>query len=394
EFSPKGLMEQLGMPAVQTADPQVLTKASLKTRIKGSTTQVKLAPLTLHLDDTTLEGYVALPRFKGPTLRFDLAVNAIDADRYLPPGKTAGSAPPSATPGAAATSASGEVPLEPLRTLDMDGRLRIGKLKISKLSIQDVVVKLTGKQGLIKLDPIAAQLYEGNYDGHIHFDARGKQPKVSVNEKLVGVQAGPLLKDMLGEERLTGTAKLNAKLSTTGLDADTARAKLNGNVNFSFMEGAVKGINIGQMIREAKAKLKGEPATPSEEEAKTDFSELSGSIKLVNGLASNDDLQAKSPLLRIKGKGKVDLVKEQIDYLLTTVIVGTSKGQGGSELDDLKGVPIPVKVTGTFQDPSYSPALGEVLKGKATQEVKQKAKKKLEEKLGDKAKGLFKGLFD
>ncbi|MCP4041002.1 MAG: AsmA family protein, partial [Gammaproteobacteria bacterium] len=47
EFSPKGLMEQLGMPAVQTADPQVLTKASLKTRIKGSTTQVKLAPLTL-----------------------------------------------------------------------------------------------------------------------------------------------------------------------------------------------------------------------------------------------------------------------------------------------------------------------------------------------------------
>ena len=89
-------------------------------------------------------------------------------------------------------------------------------------------------------------------------DARGTEPKISLNEKLSGIQAGPLLKDLQGEERLTGTGDVSAKVTAVGAGADAIKKTLNGNVAFSFTNGAVLGINIARMIREGMAKLKAE----------------------------------------------------------------------------------------------------------------------------------------
>ena len=59
-------------------------------------------------------------------------------------------------------------------------------------------------------------MYQGGYEGDIKLDVRGKQPKISMNEKLQGVQVGPLLKDLNGEDTLSGTANGDATLVTTG----------------------------------------------------------------------------------------------------------------------------------------------------------------------------------
>ena len=104
----------------------------------------------------------------------------------------------------------------------------------------------------------------------------------------------------------------------------------------------------------------------------------------------------RSPLLRATGAGTVDLVNEQLDYLLSAKIVGSLQGQGGKELEQLKGVTIPVKITGPFSKPSYKPDLSAVVsdqvKEKAKAQVEEK-KKEVEEKLQDKLKGKLKGLF-
>ena len=92
-------------------------------------------------------------------------------------------------------------------------------------------------------------------------------------------------------------------------------------------------------------------------------------------------------------------------------MVGTSKGQGGKELQDLQGVKIPLKVSGTFSEPKYGldvSALGEalakskvkdVLKGGNAKELlkgdKTKAVESVKKKLkdGDAVKGLLKGVL-
>ncbi len=100
-----------------------------------------------------------------------------------------------------------------------------------------------------------------------------------------------------------------------------------------------------------------------------------------------------SPLLRINGAGKVDLPKEGIDYGLKVVIVGTSKGQGGTDLDDLKGLTIPVKITGTFDQPKPTVDIANLLKEQATEEMKSKIADKLEDKLGSDLGGLLGGVL-
>ena len=127
----------------------------------------------------------------------------------------------------------------------------------------------------------------------------------------------------------------------------------------------------------------------------TDFSELGASLTMTNGLIRNDDLHAKSPLLRIDGKGQVDLPKDTIDYRLMTELVGSLAGQGGKGRDELAGIPIPVRIRGSLADPSYQPDVEDLLRagaGGARQrgnEVQEKAEKKIQKTLD----GVFKGLF-
>jgi AsmA protein len=87
--------------------------------------------------------------------------------------------------------------------------------------------------------------------------------------------------------------------------------------------------------------------------AKTDFTELSASFVIKNGVAHNDDLQGKSPLLRLSGAGDINLGTDSIDYTLKATIVATSTGQGGKDVADVHGLTAPVHVTGTFDNLKY-----------------------------------------
>ena len=404
EFNPKSLLKALGQTPPQTSDPEALTKVSLQTTLSGNADALEVKPLTIALDQSTLQGNLSISHFAKPAVRFELNLDTIDADRYLPP-KPAGEES-AATPGTAAAGA-GELPMQMLRDLDIDGRFNAGKVKVAKLNITEIVTRLRAKGGLISVNPAAAKLYNGTYQGNIGLDARTDVLRTSVDEKLTAVQTGPLLKDLLGEQRLSGLANVTINLKTAGADAQAAKQALNGKVSFAFTDGAVSGVDIGGMIREAKAKIGGKTLPASDQPKKTDFSELTGTIDFVNGLGTNNDLSAKSPLLRITGKGNADLPSEKLDYRLTALLVATSKGQGGDDLADLAGVPIPVRITGSFQEPAYGldfkALAGAIAKSKAGNLVTEQSGKVVESITGqaggaageavEKAGGVLKGLF-
>lgn len=240
-----------------------------------------------------------------------------------------------------------------------------------------------------------AQLYDGAADVDLKLDVRKDTPRVSVKESLTGVQAGPLLKDLTGDDPLLGTATVKADLKGVGGNVDEILKTLKGTAKFSFEEGAINGVNIAAVIRKAQAALAGQPAPKQEQPNRTDFALLSGSATVKNGLVKNDDLLMKSPLLRISGAGEVSLPEETIDYILTTKFVSSLEGQGGEDRDKLKGVSIPVHVAGTFSEPSYTPDLAAVATEAAKAEAGKRVQKELQKKLGkDVSDHLLKGLFD
>lgn len=395
QFSPREVLKRLGQTLPATADPQALSQAQADLELAASPQHLKLSKLAMKLDASTLGGSVEVRDFAKPRIAFDLTLDSIDADRYLPPPETTPK-PKVATPAGAAAGAAGELPVDALRSLNLNGTLRIGQMKVYGLRTSDIRLVVAAKDGVTRVQPATANLYQGKYEGNMSLNVRGKAPQLTLNDKLTGVQAGPLLKDLSGKERITGAANLTTQLGMTGLTMDAMRSSLNGNASFAFRDGAVKGFNIAALIRDVRTKLKGEQSPAEQAVNQTDFSELTGTLNIANGVVHNRDLSGKSPLLRVTGEGSVNLKTEQIDYLLKTVLVKTLKGQGGKGMEDLAGVPIPVRIAGPLSDPSFRPdleaALGEKVRGKVEEKVEEKReelKQRVEEKLQERLQKLL-----
>ena len=392
EFVPREVIAALGQDAPVTSDATVLGKADASLQWEASTSHFAATSLTAHLDDTRLGGSARVDDFAAPAIGFKLQVDAIDIDRYLPPQAEQAEAAP-ATPAAAGASA-GLLPLETLRGLNLNGSFTLGSLKAFNLRSTNIEFTVKAKDGLVRVHPAGAVMYQGQYTGDITIDARGDTPAIAMHERMTGIQAGPLLRDLTGDDKMQGKGNLMAKLTASGNTPEAMKRTLNGNLSFDFTEGAVKGVNIASLLRNAQAKLQGKPAPDESEPNQTDFAELRGTATVTRGVIKNNDLSLKSPLLRMTGEGKVGLPDESIDYLLTTKIVGSLEGQGGKALQELKGVAIPIRVGGTFSKPTWSPdlgaAVGDVVKEKAKKQIEKKSKDLLKDKLDDQ---LLKGLF-
>jgi len=401
EFNLRKWMGDHAMSLPPMADPNTLTRVAARVKLQGEGGMTRMDDLMLRLDESQLNGSASL---RGSAIGFNLNLDTIDVDRYLPQGdgekqQEKSESAKSGSTKAAAKSEESLLPVETLRKLNIDGVMTVGRLTINKLLMEQVKLILKAKDGQLSLDQQVGRFYQGGYQGVAAVDARGKVPKVRADAAANGIQLGPLLKDISGNERLTGKGRFSAKLNTQGNSTDAFKRSLAGNLDFRFEDGALKGINAAKVIREAKARLKGETISKSGEPEQTDFSELSGSGVITSGVIRNRDLLAKSPYLRVTGAGDVDLVQERLDYLIEAVVVKSAKGQGGEGLEELEGIVIPVRLTGPLASPNYKVNWEKVLLESQKGKVKEQIQEKLEDKLKDKKlpgglQDALKGLFN
>lgn len=346
--------------------------------------------LATRLDASTLKAKVDIGRFAPLALAFDLDIDQLDLDKYLPPGqKQAGSGR------AAGKAAEEKIDLSALKGLDLKGTVKIGQLTAAKATVSDIRVQLDAKGGRLNVAPLSANLYDGRLDGALSVDANGH--RFAAKQKLAGVRIGPLLNDLADQDVVEGRGDVALDVAAHGATVGALKKSLSGTAKLALADGAIKGIDIGQKLREVKSLLKGgkDVAVAGDATQKTDFSELSASFRIADGVARNDDLLAKSPLLRLAGAGDIDIGNGRLDYLLKTSVVATGTGQGGKDLDAVKGLTIPVRLSGPFEKPDWKIELaglaGEAAKAKV--EEKKEALRQKADKAGDKLKGKLKGLF-
>lgn len=387
DFSVREMMQKLGIEVPDTADENVLNKANLSLALAATPASAALNDLNITLDDTTFSGSASVPSLEGaiPPVRFNFNVDAIDIDRYLPPPSDAPAEETTESAPAVATTGDEpiELPVEMMRQLDVDGTFSVGSVKVSNLTTQNIVVPVKARSGRLALESVKAAMYEGALDATASIDVTGNTPGYGVTMSLAGIQAAPLLADLMQKDAfLSGAGEVGANITTGGNSVNAIKAALNGNFNTQFTDGSVNGINIGYQIRRAKAALTGQSLPEEEGVVKTDFSSLAVTGTFTDGVMQSDDLDMRSPLLRLGGAGMVDLPGEAVDYTLTTLITGTSQGQGGEDLASLKGVKLDVPVRGTFEELSANFA-GVILNGmkdNITGNLKNQAKALADEK--------------
>ncbi|MBN2062774.1 MAG: AsmA family protein [Deltaproteobacteria bacterium] len=356
-FSPRSLVKALGQEVpLKTADASVLNKVAFKAGVKGDPKNVSISDGVLELDDSVMKFSAMAKDFSRPNLAFNFELDKIDLDRYLPPpeGKKPDEDKKKAPP-----AEKKKIDYKPLRKLILAGTLKAGEVKARGAKIQDLNMKVSAKNGVFNLDPLALRLYEGNVSSKGTFDARKDTPEMKMALQVDKVQVNPLLQDFMKKDFLEGTVKAAVNVSMSGDDPEKIKRTLNGKGDITFNDGAIVGIDLAGMVRNVTAKFG--LAEKSAERPRTDFSELHSPFTIDQGVVDTRETTLSSPLLRVLAAGKANLVDESLDFRVEPKFVATLKGQGDEK--DRAGLTVPVLVTGSFSSPKFRPDLKGMLKG-------------------------------
>jgi AsmA protein len=367
--SPRKLLDQLGEPALETTDPDVLENLEGAGQWSFEPDAVKLAELVMSLDDTRIEGELAVTKLAAPRLRVQLAMDQMDVDRYLAPADEE----QSATENGPAT----QLPREELRDLYVDGNLSVGDLRVAGTRLEQVQATVRARDGVLILAPMTAQLYGGSYEGSIRLDGSGQQTQVALKQSLDAVQVGQLLTDLADVEELQGLVVAKVDLTGSGVTDADLRESLAGTISFELAEGVYKGLDIWHEIRKARARIKGEPVPARTGPAQTPITSLNFGGQVADGVLRSDRLVAQIPFLRVTGKGSLGLAEETLDYRFKARVLQTPEFPDGERLNDLEGLSIPLNIRGTVADPKIGVDLAEFAKSAAGKKIQDAIFKKL-----------------
>jgi len=358
EFAPR-----LGITLPKTHDPKAFAQLSAGSDFSYGAGGLHLDQMQAQLDDTHLKGNVALagePR----ALKFALTVDQIDVNRYLS-DESGAAADTAAKPAEAAGEASAK-PAEAAKPMQKDGTLSIGSVHFSSMDFTNVQVTLASKDGVSRLFPSVAQIDGGRYSGDITLDQRAAIPTMSMDEHLSGIDMTRLLANTSYKGRLSGHGNVDLKANARGAALDPVLRSMNGHFDANLTGGAIEGVDVGYELGEAQALLSHESGPQRKNTGHTAFDAFKMSAEITNGIAKTSDLNISSPVLKVTGQGSANLASKAIDFQLLASIL---KSPTATVAD------IPLKITGTYTDPTVRPDLDALAKGQLKQKLQDVLKK-------------------
>ncbi|UVE18197.1 AsmA family protein [Pseudomonas sp. LS44] len=424
QFNLREFLDGIGQSLPAMADPTTLSKVELVTRLGGSPTSVALEELNLKFDDSSFSGRIAVADLAKRALRVQLKGDRLDLDRYLPARVAEGADAATAsrrsevkgTIAEATSSGSDElpkaptqqawsgapiVPVERLRTLDVELDMALGQLTLDKLPIDNASLKLTSKDGLLTLQDLRGELYNGNFNAQASLDVRQPTPLLTAKKRISQVPVEKLVESQGQKSPLTGRLDLVTDITASGNSQKAWIDSLNGTASFTLSDGVLVNANLEQQLCQGIATLNRKTLSSAPRGRDTPFQELKGNLNFHNGVASNPDLRARIPGLSLKGNGDLDLRVLGMDYRVGVVIEGDK-----SEMPDpacqvnqrYVGLEWPLRCRGPLELGAKACRLDRDGMGKVAAKLAgDKLNEKLEEKLGDKVspelKDALKGLF-
>ena len=352
-FSPRDVLKALGHDALaNTRDTATLSSASAAFTFVATPSSAALTSVDMTLDDTHLTGKAEIKDFKSEALGFDLSVDKLDTDRYLPP-------PQPGTPDRPREAVDVDkvgIPLRTLRSLNLDGHLHVGQFTLLGAKATDFDMGVSAHSGLVHITPLDASLYGGSVEGELQVDAGNDSPVVAEELKFKGVQLAGLAQDLAGSDRIAGTVDLDTATRALGRTVGELRHTLNGHMSYTIKNGVLGGVNLWDAVVRAYADRQ-HLAAPMPAAQQTHFAYLHGSARITRGVLFDRNFSAVLPFLSVAGSGKLDFAELTLDYALTGRVTGLPRS-GAPDLSGLKGLSFPIHMTGTLANLSVRPELG------------------------------------
>ncbi len=322
-----------------------LQAVTLDGKVSSKNGVVGLSDVVLVLDGMTIRG--SLSADTNPALTFvkgNISVDHLDVNPYM---QTADQA--------AAKSAgwsTAPIAFDALRKFNADLTLSAGNLTVRNFHIGQSSVALRIQNGSMRANLNPISLYQGSGQALFTVDARPAMPQIGGTMRFENVALASLLGDAIGVNKIEGAGTLVLDISSSGNNANAIMHALGGKGSLTIGNGKIRGVNLGMVARTIQTALSGAPTGDS---ASTDFSQISGTYTIANGVLTNRDFRLTGPALNATGAGTIDIGNQTIDF---TIQPRANVG--------VANVGIPFRVSGPWSSPRYLPDLGGLAKGVAT----------------------------
>lgn len=335
-------------------------KVSFKSAAVASAEKLALTNASLTLDDISATGDVTLGLGGAkPNIYARLAIGKINLDRFAKATIQTKDSEAQNAPVPDQDWDATPIDFSGLKAVNADVVLKTQGFSVKGADVGPSTLTALLKNGVLEATSSEASLFGGVFSSALTLNAANATPTQGFKFNMKGVDANPVLKTFANFDKLSGKADASVALSASGTSQKSIIGNLNGNGDVTFKNGAITGIdavNIAQMIQGGlkDAGIGG---------GKTEFVEMGGTFTMANGVAHNEDLKLRGPLVQVTGVGNVDLPKKYVKYLVKPLLTASSADENAS------GITVPVNIVGPFSNirvkPDFAAAVKNVLKDPA-----------------------------
>jgi AsmA protein len=319
-------------------------------RLNGSI--VMINGLTGVIGDGAFNGWASVDIASKPLVKLDLDFQRLDVAASTASSASAAKASQTSQPWS-----NVPIDLKGLNYVDAQVRISAASLNIGEAKFAPAAIDATLAGGVLKANVSNLGAYGGQANGNLIVDASAGEPAYTLRSDLVGVRALPLLRSAADFDKLDGKMQAKIAVQSSGVSPRAIVANLAGTVFANFQDGAIRGLNVAQMIRSlTSGTLSGWQET---REQTTDLTQLAASFRIERGQAASSDLNLVGPLVRMTGAGTIDLVAKSLAFRVEPKLVMTTEGQGRN--GDPVGLGIPVVIDGPWAEPRIYPDMAGIL---------------------------------
>ena len=323
-----------------------------KAEVRLNGTVVMINGLSGTIGDGAFDGWASVDVASKPQVKLDLDFRRLDvATSAAPP--TSQAAPQTTAP----TWSNDPIPLAGLNYVDAQVRLSAAELNLGSAHFAPAALEASLASGVLKGTVSNLGAYGGQASGSIDIDVSRDAPVYALHSDLTGVRALPLLKSAADFDSLDGRLQARIDVRSLGQSQQAIMSNVAGTATANFQDGAIRGLNVAQMIRAlTSGTLSG---WQESREQSTDLTQLSASFHIEKGVATTADLNLVGPLVKMTGTGTIDLGSKTLALRVEPKLVMTTQGQGRAS--DPVGFGIPVVIVGPWASPQIYPDVAGIL---------------------------------
>ncbi len=342
-------------------------QASLSIDFSGDASQLEIPALRLQLDEKQVDiqaNWTAASANAPARLTYSLIGNALDFNAAPASPAAASTAP--AEPGesavveppAAVAATDIEVPVDLLRSLEVEGTHSIASLAVGGLEFGTIDGRLSVSNGRLSVNLRPTELYGGQLTAALSYDTRQPTPAMSSIVSLQNLDVAQLARQYPAAGFAQGRLNLESFHTAQGSTRAQLLASLNGSTSFSLADNAID-IGIVKQVFSAISVLSpaGSGDLAQQWPDVVNFASVEGSLSFASGIASGQQLTLQMDNFEITATGGVDLAQERFDYAALITVYGEPAVQTIPVAPLYQNVGWPVQCSARF-DAQYSQYCG------------------------------------